>query len=516
MNRSFLTRGGETRKFYRNMRENRSARLVGISLLPMLGPVALLVLAAFALFFGPELFQHAQAATIHGHGSMLAAGVPLVSIREMREKRGKIADDMAKLVPVSGVMSKEDRDKFNAMDADQEALKGQIEAAERANALEAETRTGPPRDSVGGADAEAAKVKLAKRKAAFSHFLRVGTGSEDAQRMGLRPLSSEERTILQELFSRDVTPAELRDLGTGGGNALQGAGAGYFVEVGFEDKIEEALKYFGGMLQTSTILDTATGGPLPFPTDNDTTNMGEIVGEGQQVSTQDVSVASILFGAYKFSTKMVRVSIELLQDSAFDIDSYLAKKFATRLGRVWNNKFTVGSGTSEPKGIVTAASVGVSSATNPAIVGDDNSASPDPTTQFGFIDLVNLEHSVDVSYRNGAKWMMNDTSVRYAKTLKDKYGRPLWMPGMVANQPDSINGYPFVINNDMAGIATGNIVVLFGQLEKYMVRRVKQLSIVRLSERFIDYGQVAFLGFARADGNLLDAGTHPVRYLKLT
>ena len=115
--------------------------------------------------------------------------------------------------------------------------------------------------------------------------------------------------------------------------------------------------------------------------------------------------------------------------------------------------------------------------------------------------------------------MFHDQTIAAVKKIKDKYGRPLWQPGLANNAPDTINGYPYVANNDMDALQTGAtspVVVkktaIFGQLPKYLIRRVKGLSILRLEERFAEFGQVAFLGFARYDGNLLDAGTHPVVY----
>jgi HK97 family phage major capsid protein len=144
---------------------------------------------------------------------------------------------------------------------------------------------------------------------------------------------------------------EQRDMTTSGGPTLTFAGDAPFVPAGFYAKIEEAMKWYGGMQEVAEVLNTDTGQPLPYPTDNDTTNTGELVGEGQQVSTADASVGVVMFGAYKFSTKLVRVSIELLQDSAFDLESYLAKKFGIRLARIRNTKFTVGTGVNEPKGL---------------------------------------------------------------------------------------------------------------------------------------------------------------------
>src|SRR5579872_7444604 len=146
-----------------------------------------------------------------------------------------------------------------------------------------------------------------------------------------------------------LTDRERRDMGIGT-NTL----GGYFVPRGFVYEVEEAMKWYGSMLQSSEIMDTATGQPLPYPTDNDTTVVGEIVGEGKQVSNADITIGQILFGAEKFSTKMVKASLELLQDSAFAIAPYVRNKFAIRLGRILNTKFTIGTGNSanpvEPTG----------------------------------------------------------------------------------------------------------------------------------------------------------------------
>lgn len=311
---------------------------------------------------------------------------------------------------------------------------------------------------------------------------------------------------------------EFRDMGIGV-NTL----GGYFVPRGFVYDVEEALKYYGPMLEVAEIMDTATGQPLPYPTANDTTVAGEIVGEGQQVTEKDVNVGQVLFGAFKFSTRMTKVSLELLQDSAFDIQSFLKKLFAIRLGRILNTKFTVGAGTVEPLGIVTAvvANNGAANATPSYGVGllaqgssTNTGGSETGGTSIGSKDIVNLEHTVDPLYRRGAKYMMHDQTLRFCKGLLDKYGRPLWKASLAVGDPDTLNGYGYAINNDMAQIALNAQTVLFGPLNKYIIRRVKELGVITLNERYADYGQVAYIGFARYDGNLLDAGTHPINYLQ--
>jgi len=322
----------------------------------------------------------------------------------------------------------------------------------------------------------------------------------------------------------EFSDREKRDMGIGTLSL-----GGYFVPKGFVYEVEEALKYYGPMLQVAEIMDTATGQPLPYPTDNDTTVSGEIVGEGQQVSDKDVAIGQVLFGAYKFSTKMIKLSLELLQDSAFPMEAYLKKKMAIRLGRAYNTYFTVGTGTNQPNGIVTAvvAACGTPTATPgqaygiPLIASGSSSntgGSETGGTSIGSKDLDNLEHTVDPLYRRGAAYMMHDQTLRVIKVLLDKYGRPLWKPGVATGDPDRINNYPYYINNDMtptpAVAGSGNNTVLYGEVNKYVIRRVKELGILTLRERFADYGQLAYIGFSRADGQLLDAGTHPICYLQ--
>jgi len=318
---------------------------------------------------------------------------------------------------------------------------------------------------------------------------------------------------------------EFRDMGIGT-NTL----GGYFVPRGFVYEVEEAMKWYGSMLQSSEIMDTATGQPLPYPTANDTTVAGQIVGEGQQVSETDVNIGQILFGAEKFSTRMTKVSLELLQDSAFDVKSFLVKLFAIRLGRILNTKFTVGNGNSanpvEPTGLLTAvvancaaaqtAATGVVYGTGLLAAGANANDGGGETggLSIGSQDLTDLEHTVDPSYRPGASYQFHDQTFRVIKRLLDKFGHPLWKQSMSSGDPDRINGYPYWINNDMPTIALNAKTVLFGDMKKYLIRRVKELGVITLNERFADYGQVAYLGFARYDGNLLDAGTHPVCFLQ--
>lgn len=435
--------------------------------------------------------------------------------RALREERVGIAHKMNELA-TGGLKTPEDRTKFDAYDAEQKELKARIDRIEAATGIEEELRASgaPPQGQPGGVDDPQGAEKFKK---AFRSYLKYGSKEEGG---AVGRMDPEDRKLI--LARRDATRVEVRDMGTGGQGAYPGitTGAGIFVPVGFIKDVEEALKYYGPMLKGGLgmpeIMPTDSGQPLPHPTDNDTTVSGELVGEGQQVTTADVTIGMITLGAYKFSTKMVKVSVELIQDSAFDIEAYLTKKFATRLGRILNTKFTTGVGTTEPFGIVTQATLAgtaVGSVTNDGVGGANTIGSDDLTT---------LEHSVDPLYRISARYMLHDSTLAALKKVKDKYGRMLlWEPGKGIHDPDTLNGYPYEINNDMAAIQATlsspqvtRKTLLFGALDKYLIRRVRQLSVMRIEERYIDQGQIAFLGFARYDGNLIDAGTHPVTYLQ--
>ena len=511
-------------------------------------------------------------------------------LRELREKRAQINEQVTefrkkiadKKTPAAEV--KEARAAFDKAMDDVDLLTTQIdeivadnEREARANKLDSEVRAGGkrlPEDQLGnGAGADRATHIQLYDAALRRHGVKVTKrgGQLEFDNLALKNVHSDVRQTIEGLNDRyfgafkryliaacmgdssrcaaddrsivfgqhedfrgfllggpEVNDKEKRDMGIGTLSL-----GGYFVPKGFVYDVEEALKYYGPMLVTSEIMDTATGQPLPYPTDNDTTVAGELVGEGQQVSEKDVLIGQVLFGAWKFSSKMIKLSLELLQDSAFDMESYAKKKLAIRIGRAYNTQFTVGTGTSAPYGIVpaTVAACGTPSTTPwsganngygiPLIAsGSSGNTGGAETggTSIGSADLDNLEHTVDPLYRRGAAYMFHDQTLRRVKVLLDKYGRPLWKPSVATAEPDRINDYPYHVNNDMAicpatAANPAAVTVLFGQLDKYTIRRVKELGIITLRERFADYGQIALVGFSRADGQLLDAGTHPICYL---
>lgn len=270
--------------------------------------------------------------------------------------------------------------------------------------------------------------------------------------------------------------------------------------------LEVNMLAYGGVESVAEVINTSTGEPLLWPTMDDTSNTGTQLEEGGSISTSvDPSFGQVSWSAYKFSSKPVLVPFELLQDSQFPIASFIGSALGERLGRISNTKFTTGTGGGQPKGIVTAASAGVTTASGTAITSDE---------------LLGLVHSIDPAYRtSGCGWMMHDSVLLYLRKLKDGNSRPLWsamggQDGFTTGQPDRLLGYPITINQDMASsVATTNITALFGQLSKYKIRRVGGPRFYHLVERYRDNDLDAFIAFIRQDGNLLTGGTAPVKKL---
>jgi HK97 family phage major capsid protein len=281
------------------------------------------------------------------------------------------------------------------------------------------------------------------------------------------------------------------------------AAGGYTVPAAFMDQLEVALKAFGGMRAAATIIPTETGADLPWPTVNDTAQVGAILAENSQITAQDVTFGVVTVKAYMYTSKLVLVSLQLLQDGAFDMSSFLAQALADRLGRAENAHFTTGTGTAQPNGIVTASASGKVGLTGQTLI-------------VIFDDLVDLIHSVDPAYRaQSAKFMMNDASLKIVRKLKDSQNRPIFLPGydgLAGPMADTLLGYPVIINQDMAVMAANAKSILFGNLKKYVIRQVLGVQLLQLRERYADFLQVGFFGFQRVDGNLIDAGTNPVKY----
>jgi len=277
---------------------------------------------------------------------------------------------------------------------------------------------------------------------------------------------------------------------------------GFTVPTGFITALEIAMLAYGGMRQVSTIMRTATGNELPYPTTNDTSNEGIELSENAAADTDgtDVDFGNLVLRAYNYSSKFVRVSNVLIRDSAFSLEALLGRMLGERLGRIQNRRCTTGDGAAKAEGITVASTEGKEAASATALDADE---------------IIELIHSVDPSYRSqGSRFMMHDSVFLQVTLLKDGEGNYLHQPGLADGSDLRVRGYPVTINQHMASsVAASAKVMLFGLLSKYLIREVSTMRLRRLVERFAEYDQTAFLALLSFDGGLLDAGTHPVKHM---
>lgn len=280
------------------------------------------------------------------------------------------------------------------------------------------------------------------------------------------------------------------------GTAAQG---GYTVPTEVAASVADALKAFGGMRSCAEVFRTDKGNDINFPTSDGTSEVGELIGENTTATGADPSFGVVTIKTYKFSSKIVAVPFELLQDSSIDMEAFIRTRLVTRLGRITNTYFTTGTGTAQPNGIVTAAGSGKVGTTG-------------QTLTVIFDDLVDLIHSIDPAYRNlgNCKFMMNDASLRIIRKLKDTAGRPIFLPGydgMGKAMPDTILGYPIVINQDIAVMAANAKSILFGDFTFYKIRDAMDMQMFRFDDSaYIKLGQIGFLAWMRSGGNFVDVG----------
>ena len=279
---------------------------------------------------------------------------------------------------------------------------------------------------------------------------------------------------------------------------IAGLAGGVTIPTVLASEIEIALKTYGGMFEAGTIINTSHGGDLIMPTINDTSAKATIVSEYDQSTKRAPSFGSVTLKAYTYRTPIIPVSQTLIQDSAFNLDAVLTSLLGDSFSRGVNEQLTTGDGTGKPTGIVTAATACTAQAAATSIKLDD---------------IIDLIKSVNSAYARNGKFMFNRNTLWELAKIKDQTGRYIWQDSARDGTPATLFGKQYILNDDMADIGAGNASVLFGDLSKYKIRMVKSFSVVRLNELLAEYLSIGLFGFARVDGNLLDAGTHPVKKL---
>jgi len=450
---------------------------------------------------------------------------------ELRRERAKLIEDAGKILTAAHeakrAMTAEEEQTFDRLHAEADVKQKQLEREERQEQHEAELnesmlerrdRTSNPergatdrtftRADVAGAysrlqsrAAHCSSVRelrecvaemsaedrgaMAANREAFRSWLRGGRASMTEAELAVATFSTREINRDLELRAQTVTTT----------------GGGYLIPQDFQLELDMTIKAYGGVRLACREVSTSTGAPMPWPNTNDTANTGELLAINTSIgSALDIAYGQTVFGAYKFSSKPILVPSELMQDSAFDVDSHVRQVMATRLGRVENVYLTTGTGSAQPNGIVTAAA-------NSSVVLDLSDIATAANFANVVAKLMDLEHSVDPGYRSqpGAGFMFHDQMLKLFKKTIDANGRPIFRGGTEApGGVDTIDGYPFTINQQMANGATAaDKAVLFGALKEYVVRLVRPVVMFRLEELYRGSDQTGFVAFERLDGNVV-------------
>lgn len=398
------------------------------------------------------------------------------ALKDAREKAARLSKQMMDINELSLTEKRElntdEQTKYDKMDEDLIKLEKEIRRLERA--IEIEGRQGQLIDNQSQDTGKSADEIAEKRSAAFRNWL---MGGEER-------LNDEQRSLMNEL--RDMSKVA--------------ASGGYTVPEGFMNMLEVALKAFGGIYNAAGKFPTATGNDVPYPTMNDTANKGAIIDENTSVGVSvDPTFGSLTFKAWTYSSKPILVSNILLQDTAFNLEQYLATAMADRVMRALAEHLATGNGTTAPQGLVTGASdAGLTGVAAAAIT---------------FDNLIDLFHAVDPNYRANGSWVFNDNTLKALRKIKDLEGLPIWQGNYATGSPATILGRPYVVAHEVADIGASAKSVLFGDLNKYMVREVAGGTVKRLVERYADLNQTGYLLFKRFDARVIDAGTKPIKYL---
>ena len=390
-----------------------------------------------------------------------------MTILELREKRAK-AWEAAKAFLDSrrndkGILSAEDDAAYTKMEQEITDLGKEIARLERQEALDAELNRPVNKPLTGRPD----------------HRGMDGDGEDKTGR------ASDEyrKNFWNAMRSKIPMPAVT--------NALQigtDSEGGYLVPDEYERTLVEALEEENIFRQMAKVIQTSSGDrKIPVVASKGTASW---IDEEGAFPESDDSFGQVSIGAYKLGT-MIKVSEELLNDSVFDLQSYISREFARRIGAKEEEAFFTGNGTGKPLGVLAAtggAETGVTAASATAVTADE---------------LIDLFYSLKSPYRKKSVWVLNDSTIKAVRKLKDGNGQYLWQPSLVAETPDTILGRPVKTSAYMPAIAAGAKSIAFGDFSYYWIADRQGRSFKRLNELYAATGQVGFLASQRVDGKLI-------------
>ena len=378
-------------------------------------------------------------------------------VLELREKRAK-AWDVAKAFldarAKDGVLSDEDNATYDKMLADVDAMARQIAIEEDRVARDAEMSrptSAPLTEKPGAQGAKPVSPRAtAEYRADFLNILR-----------GRAPVNN----VLSTSPDTD---------------------GGYLVPTEFETQIVTGLEEANIIRSLAKTINTSAERKIPIAATHST---AQWTAENAAYTESDPAFAQKTIDAFKL-TDLVKVSVELLQDSMFDLESYIAREFARAFGIAEEEAFCVGTGTGQPTGIFTASggTVGVT-ASSPTAITVDN--------------LIDLIYALKSPYRRNAVFLMKDITVSALRKLKDSNGAYLWQPSVQAGQPDRLLGYPLYTSPYVPAAEAGSLPIAFGDFSNYWIADRMGRTVQRLNELYAGNGQVGFIAAERVDGKVI-------------
>ncbi|AEE98033.1 phage major capsid protein [Mahella australiensis] len=395
-------------------------------------------------------------------------------ILEIRQKRAALVKQAREILDAAEAekrdLTGEEEQKYEAIMADVDKIAKDIEREERMSAIEAELNK------------SAGTIAGGKGTPGDVGEQRTGRASDEYRKAFWNSIRHGRNALY---------PEELRALQIGTDSE-----GGYLVPDEFERTLIQALESQNIMRTLATVITTAGDRMIPVVASH---GSAAWISEEGAFNESDESFDRVVLGAYKVGT-LIKVSEELLNDSAFNLEQYITNEFARRIGRAEEAAFVNGDGSGKPTGVIGSASLGITAAAGNAITSDE---------------VIDLFHSLSRPYRDRATWLMADSTVKAIRKLKNSVsGDYIWQPGLVAGQPDRILGRPVAISDDVPAIALGAKVIAFGDMSYYWIADRQGTVLQRLNELYAVNGQVGFRGFRRVDGKLTLAEAVKVLQMK--
>ncbi|MBB3142199.1 phage major capsid protein [Halomonas organivorans] len=396
-----------------------------------------------------------------------------MKLHELKQRYNTIAKEMRALHDKIGdaEWTDEQRTEWKRMKGELDGLNDKIEREEELR--DADQRFVEENDeeqrSGAGDEERGAPSKDEQRSQAFDAFLRHGAAE----------MSAEQRELLREMRAQGTSSDEK---------------GGYTVPTELLNQVHEAMKAYGGLASVSQVITTDRGNPIEWPTSDGTAEEGELLGENSAASEGDVDFGMETLGAKKLSSKVIRVSNELLNDSGINIQGFLSSRIGQRLGRGEAKYLVQGSGAGtpvQPKGL------------QASVTNVKNAAS---LAEFTWQEVNGLIHSVDPAYRRspGFRLGFNDNTLQLLTEMEDANGRPLWLPAVAGAAPASILGKEYFVDQGIASLGASAKFMYAGDFKQFVIRRVRYMVLKRLVERYAEYDQTGFLAFHRFDCALQD------------